>query len=215
MEEHEAVLGGRRRALAAVLAGMAWPTFAHDGPHAPVRRGSVRRQEVALRTPDVELLRDDGRPVRLVEQVALAPRVAVNFVYLGCTTVCPLSSQLFAEVQQRSGAAPGELQLLSISIDPQRDRPAQLADHARRFRRTAGWGFYTGTVDASEAVQRAFGVWRPDRMDHPPATFVRAGAEAGWVRLDGFPSPEAVIAELRRPAGRGQIPSATLPSPKT
>lgn len=198
----ECPFDGRRRAVAAALLGMAWPTLAHDGAHTPVRRDAVRRDNVTVRLPDVELVRDDGRTVRLADELAVAPRVAVNFVFLGCSTVCPLSSQLFAEVQRRGGWGAHELRLLSISIDPWHDRPSDLAEHARRFGRLNGWNFYTGTVEASEAVQRAFGVWRPDRMDHPPVSFVRPGAAAGWRRIEGFPDPGIVLTELRQPAGK-------------
>src|SRR6185295_13636498 len=74
--------------------------------------------------------------------------------------------------------------------------PARLAAHAREVGRSAGWSFYGGSVTDCEAVQRAFGVWRPDKMEHPAATFVRVARGSVWTRLDGFASPQALVSEL-------------------
>jgi protein SCO1/2 len=44
-------------------------------------------------------------------------------------------------------------------------------------------------------VQRAFNVYRPDKMGHTPVTFVRARGARRWVRLDGFATPQQLIRE--------------------
>ena len=184
----------RRALLARAAALLAAPACAHAQVFEAAP--ALRRSTVKPRIPSVTLVRDDLRQVSLAAEVDSAAAVLLNFVFLGCTTVCPLASRVFAQTQAELLAQHAEVRLLSISIDPLSDSPARLAAHAREVGRAAGWSFYTGSVADSEAVQRAFGVWRPDRMEHPAATFVRSARGGVWTRLDGFASPQALLAEL-------------------
>jgi protein SCO1 len=59
------------------------------------------------------------------------------------------------------------------------------------------WTFHTGSQAAVDAIQRAFNVYRPDKMGHTPVTFVRPRGAQKWVRLDGFASPERLIQEAQ------------------
>jgi protein SCO1/2 len=86
--------------------------------------------------------------------------------------------------------------LVSISIDPEQDTPERLSEYARRFHAGPEWRFYTGTTQASVAVQRAFEAYRGDKMDHTPATFLRAAPGRPWVRIDGFASSEELAREF-------------------
>src|SRR6185312_5813783 len=117
---------------------------------------------------------NDGRPVVL------------NFIFTSCSSICPLMSQVFAQFQKRLGAESSTVHLMSISVDPEEDTPARLREYARKFHAGAGWQHYTGTIEASLAAQRAFNVWRGDKMSHTSVTFLRVGADAPWVRIDGF-----------------------------
>jgi len=51
-------------------------------------------------------------------------------------------------------------------------------------------------------VQRAFGAFRGDKMNHAPATFLRMGGPGKpWVRLDGLVSASDIIHEYHKLAG--------------
>jgi protein SCO1 len=50
-------------------------------------------------------------------------------------------------------------------------------------------------VAASIAVQRAFDVYRGDKMSHTPVTLLRAAPGKPWVRIDGTGS---LLTELRQ-----------------
>lgn len=87
-----------------------------------------------------------GRPVSsdsLAGQVVLA-----NFVYTTCTDICPaLSGQMLA-VQQRlrqKDLLGTDVQLLSFTVDPERDTPDVLRAYAERYRADPDtWRFLTG-----------------------------------------------------------------------
>jgi protein SCO1/2 len=102
----------------------------------------------------------------------------------------------FAELQQRLGDARDRVRLVSVSIDPEHDTPRRLAEYAQRFGAGPSWTFYTGTVEASVAVQKAFAAYRGDKMNHTPLTLVRLAPGQPWVRLDGLATPEQLLQEV-------------------
>ena len=190
---------------AAPAAGRADPAEAAADPHAHCRevaaaeamkRATVSTVEVQV--PKVSLVRDDGRPVSLPDELDDGRPVVLDFVYTSCTTICPVLSGNFTRLQEKLGAEGGRFHLVSISIDPEQDTPARLADYARRFHAGPQWQHYTGTAQASVAVQKAFGAYRGDKMDHAPVTFLRAAPGQRWVRVDGFASPDELARALRK-----------------
>jgi protein SCO1/2 len=108
-----------------------------------------------------------------------------------------VSSQVFTAVQSQLGPQRDKVHLVSISIDPEFDTPARLVEYATRWKAGAGWSHYTGSVADSIAMQKAFGAYRGDKMNHLPVTFVRNAPGTSWVRLDGFATPAAIVATLQ------------------
>jgi protein SCO1/2 len=156
----------------------------------------VRRNEVAYQIPDVRLVRDDGKSMALRDVLSVKQPVILAFIYTSCTTVCPLTSQTLAQVQNRLGKAKNKVRIVSVSIDPEQDTPQKLTEYARTFHADTEWRHYTGTLAASQATQRAFDVYRGNKMNHAPAIFVRRGAKSDWIRFDGFATADQVVAEL-------------------
>ncbi len=167
----------------------------HTHHHGGENAASVTRLSETYVIPEVTLVRSDGAAVRFPAEIEDGGPIILNFIYTTCTAVCPLMSRLFSEVQEELGKAHSNVQMVSISIDPEHDTPATLARHARKFGAGRQWQHYTGSAEASIAVQRAFKVYRGDKMSHTPATFVRGAPGQPWVRLEGFASAEEVVRE--------------------
>jgi protein SCO1/2 len=147
--------------------------------------------------PDVTLVRaTDGRRVQLSDELADNRAVVLSFIYTSCTTVCPLTSATLADLQDKLGPSRDQVHFVSISIDPEFDTPARLRDYAQRFGAGPAWQHYTGTLAASLRAQRAFDVYRGDKMNHVPVTLVRQQPGDPWVRLDGFATADQLMAEL-------------------
>ncbi len=142
--------------------------------------------------PDVTLVDMDGQRVPLPAVLGDGP-VLLQFIFTTCPAVCPILSATFTGAQDRLGG----VRMVSITIDPEHDTPGRLREYARRFRAGPQWKFFTGSLDDVVAVQKAFGVYRSDKMQHEPSTFLRA-AQGPWVRLTGQVSSEDLIAELRK-----------------
>jgi protein SCO1 len=158
---------------------------------------AVTRITASYAVPDISLVRSDGAHVKLAQELEDGRPVLLDFIYTTCTTTCPVLSLTFAEVQRRLGPEAGRVKMISVSIDPEEDTPRRLTEYAKRFRAGPQWSFYTGTLQASVALQRAFDVYRGDKMNHLPATLFRSAPGRPWVRLDGLATPDNLMSELR------------------
>lgn len=133
---------------------------------------------------DFELLDQAGRTVRLSEFRGKV--VAINFIYTRCPLpdVCPRLSASFASMQKRFAGR--DLVLLSITVDPEHDTPAVLAEYAKRWGADArGWRLLTGDV-AGVAGQLGEVYWADEgTIGHNSVTSIvgRDGRLAG--ALDG------------------------------
>lgn len=191
-------------ALALTTAGMIVPAalFAAAGvsavnapdPHAHHHHmmSEITRSTVDYTLPLVSLVREDGKAVSLINELNDGRPVILTFIYTTCTSICPMISQTLSQLQSDLGNDRGKVHMMSISIDPEQDTPARLKEYARKYGAGPEWQHYTGTVAASIATQRAFDVYRGDKMNHNPVTLLRAAPGKPWLRIDGF----ATVAEL-------------------
>ncbi len=172
---------------------------AHHHPALSVSEGGYVRTVAAYAVPDVKLVDPDGTPVPLRSELA-DPRkpVILNFIFTSCGAVCPVMSATFSQVQLALGAERDTVRMVSISIDPEQDTPAALKAYAGKYGAGPQWQMLTGSLADSIAVQRAFAVYRGDKMNHQPATFLRAAPGQPWVRLDGFASAADILREVRQ-----------------
>lgn len=190
-------------ALAAMAAGVARAgeseaieAAAHARHHTvmPDMTAGPARSQARVVLPDVTLVREDGHRVRLREEAGDGRPVLLTFVFTTCSTICPTVSQALEGFQESLGARRGQVHMMSVSLDPEQDTPARLREYAARYSAGPQWQHYTGTVEASEAVQKAFGVYRTDKMNHSPVAFLRAGKDGPWIRIDGLFGPRDLLA---------------------
>ncbi len=168
----------------------------HHHQHAMSGSG-YKRSVASYQIPDVKLLDEKGHEVALANSLGADKPVLLNFIFTTCTTICPAMSATFSQVQTRLGEEGGSVRMVSISIDPEHDSPTQLSAYAKRFEAGPQWSMLTGKLEDSIAVQRAFDVYRGDKMNHEPVTFMRKGADQPWVRIDGFASADELLREYR------------------
>jgi protein SCO1/2 len=184
--------------LAALLVSVSASAETAD-PHAHHHGHEMKRatrSQAHYAIPDVDVVRDDGKTVHLRDELADGSPVALNFIFTTCTTICPVMSSVFSQLQEKLERAGEKVRLVSISIDPEQDTPARLAEYAKKFKAGPEWRHYTGTTQTSIAIQRAFAAYRGDKMNHTPVTFLRAAHGDGWARIDGFASSDDLIAQL-------------------
>lgn len=156
-------------------------------------------QATQVRFADVALLDQDGHAVQLENDLVKDRIVVMSFIYTSCTTVCPVVSSILGKVQKQLGErVGGEVQLVSISIDPQRDDTRRLADYARAFQNGPGWSWLTGSPSAVTETLKGLGSFSGDVRNHAPLILVGDGNSRNWTRYYGFTDPEVLIREVQR-----------------
>jgi protein SCO1/2 len=95
--------------------------------------------------PDFLLTERNGNSVRLAE---LRGKIWVaDFIYTTCTDTCPLQTAMMAKLQEEYAGKP-DVQLVSFTVDPERDTPHILTIYAEKHRADANrWYFLTGQRD--------------------------------------------------------------------
>jgi len=135
--------------------------------------------------PDFTLLDQDSRQIHLSDFKGRV--IALDFIYTRCPLpdVCPRLSANFAYVFKRLP----NVELLSITIDPQWDTPAVLQEYGHRWQADGErWRFLTGTPDQIRTVSGLFGLiyWPEDgSITHTVATAIIGRDGRLAARIDG------------------------------
>jgi protein SCO1/2 len=185
---------GRRRLLlgaAASLCLASGAAVAHD-EHAHHHGAAAQPPAgaVTVRGLDTTLVDQDGRSVNLRRDVIGSRIAVVDFVYTTCTTVCPLASGMFSQLQKLLGDDLGrDVALVTLTVDPVRDTPQRLKAYAARFEARPGWSWLTGPSVAVDDVLKGMGAYTADFTQHPLVTLVGEADPGGGVRLSATPDP--------------------------
>ena len=120
----------------------------------------IQRVQVGETVPDFALTDQNGRGIRLSDFRGKA--VLLTFIYTRCPlpNFCPLMSKNFASLQERlEKSLPGKFHLLSVSIDPEFDRPEILKQYSTRYTENeSSWSYGTGTAEETDKVGSVFGL---------------------------------------------------------
>jgi protein SCO1/2 len=168
---------------------------AHERTQRQTFTESVSRYEI----PDVTLLDSHGEAQPLLELLNTKGPVLLQFIFTTCSTICPVLSAAFAQASDGLAAVDGDYRMISISIDPEHDRPKILSEYAERYHASDRWHFLTGDADVVLAVQKAFDAYYPgnNKMYHRPYTYLRRAQDASWVRFDGLMGSAALVKRYR------------------
>jgi cytochrome oxidase Cu insertion factor (SCO1/SenC/PrrC family) len=123
--------------------------------------------------PDFALMSQAGDTVRLAN---LRGRVWVgDFIFTHCASSCPMMSAQLQKMRAALGADT-PVQLVSFSVDPERDTPERLAEYARGYNATPDrWLFLTG--DKAQVRHLALDGFHLT-VDDPTPEELKQGAEA-------------------------------------
>jgi len=167
-----------------------------SGP-AQAAEAKYQRSIETFSVPDVVLVNQDGQKVHLKSLLESDRPVVVDFIYGTCTTICPVLSAGYVNLQKKLGPDNQKVHLVSITIDPENDTPAILKEYLTRYRAKPGWDFLTGSRRDIDRVMKSFDAYFRNKMDHKPLTFIRSPEDKHWVRLYGLLSSRDFMNECR------------------
>jgi protein SCO1 len=150
------------------------------------------------KVPDVVLINENGDKIHLKEYLQSDKPVILDFIFGTCTTICPVLSASFVNLQRKLGADAQKVKLVSITIDPEHDTPKVMKEYLERFHAKPGWEFLTGTRSDINTVMKAFDAYIPDKMSHMPLTLLLAPGETKWVRIFGLMSGSELLHECTK-----------------
>lgn len=167
--------GASRAALILLILGLAFSAFSLRADSVP----TLREGDTLIET---DLVNEDGAPLELVDTDR--PTVA-TFVFTRCAAVefCPRMNQRFQAIQKAlldadepTDASEPEARLVSITLDPEYDRPDRLKEFGEAIDADPRvWRFATGSSEEIDRLTKAFRVYRDDSegvLNHSLATFL-------------------------------------------
>jgi len=182
--------------------------IADEDPHAKHRAMMKQKPEPALESADVDLrdrplLTQDGEEVLFVSDVIGDNIVVMDFVYTTCTTICPVLSAIFTQVQGKLGEQVGDdVVLVSMSVDPIRDTPQRLKAYSAKHRAGDSWLWLTGAKPVVDEVLVGVGAYTTNFEDHPTMVLIGDGRTGEWKRLFGFPNPDRIVSVVNEMRAR-------------
>jgi len=123
--------------------------------------------------PNVQVVDNHGRPFSLAS--LRGKLVLIDFVHVGCPSVCTSLTSKFGEIADGLGAELGsKVVLVSMTNDPEHDGPQQLLELAKSSDADlSGWFFVTGKSSDVNRVIRAFGLNNDPLPDGSPNHITR------------------------------------------
>jgi len=165
-------------------------------------KGTYKKSLHRYTVPNVTLLNQDGKKVNIRSLIDSGKPVIIDFIYTTCNTICPVLSASFTNLRRELGKDADSVQLISISIDPEHDRPEQMKKYLSRFTTGKGWDFLTGSKEDIRRVLRALDAEVPDKMAHEPIYLIHGPHADEWVRIKGLMWKTDLLAELREVENR-------------
>lgn len=153
--------------LVALLAGCEKPKLP-----SPFHANDV---SIIFKEADFRLTDHNGKPRSLADFRGKA--VAVFFGYTGCPEVCPTTLADLAQAMKLLGSDAGKVQVLFITVDPERDRPEMLAKYVPAFD-PSFLGLYGDAQATAQAAEAFYVTYQKQpaesgyNMDHTVGTFL-------------------------------------------
>ena len=117
--------------------------------------------------PELGLAGSDGAPLALSKFRGKV--VALAFGFTSCPEVCPTTLAVLAQARAKLGAKASGLQVVYVTVDPERDDAARMKQYLAGFDPSFVGG--TGTEAQLAAVRREFGVQAEKHASADGATF--------------------------------------------
>jgi protein SCO1/2 len=106
--------------------------------------------------PEIELTRANGTSFRLSETRGKV--VALFFGYTSCPDVCPTTMAELKQALEKLGDKSDQVQVLFVTVDPQRDTPERVQEYVDHFNR--GFIGLSGSEPELAKVWNEYGVFR-------------------------------------------------------
>jgi protein SCO1 len=139
------------RALAYVLLTFAL-LVAAGAVSAPALKAGVF--DPPRQAPDFSLQSSEGGTLALRNYRGKV--VVLGFGFTSCPDVCPITLATLAQARRKLGPAAADVQIVYVTVDPERDNPERMKEYLHAFDTTFVGG--SGPADRLAAVRKDYGI---------------------------------------------------------
>ena len=104
--------------------------------------------------PDFTVKGSNGKPLTLSQY--RGKLVLLEFGYTSCVDVCPVSLAMLAQARKQLGAQADQLQVIYVTVDPERDTEERMRNYLRAF--DPSFIGATGTPQQMAKVRQDYGI---------------------------------------------------------
>lgn len=173
--------------------------------HAPAPSELSKEQEYFT---DVELINQDGEPMRFYSDLLQGKTVVINPFFTTCTGVCPVMSQKIAAIQEWLGDRLGkDVHLISLSVDPETDTVPRLKAYAESWGARKGWYFLSGDKANVDWALYRVGQYTDNKEAHTNVMVIGNEPAKVWRKTFGLAKTSDIIAVLEHTLDESGAPA--------
>jgi len=183
-----------------VFPGMGSTVLAHNGAaHTSLPENSVGLvQQFAvetLRIPNVPVIDASYHTEGFIARFVDAGTIVISLTYTDCKTLCPISNVILQQLDKAlSDSNSPSLQIVTLSIDPERETPDTLQASSDFLDSSKRWTWLTATSEHSRMLFKSLDVDINALEDHDPMFLVGNVSTGRFIRVVGMPDPDQLIA---------------------
>jgi len=154
--------------------------------------------------PNTSLITHEGKSVRFYDDLLRGKTVLINMMYAQCEGICPGMTANLSRVQKALGDQVGRTVFMySLTLQPDQDTPAVLADYVQMHRIRPGWKFLTGNRADIEAVRGSLGFYDRDpeidrdKAQHTGMVLIGNDSLNRWCSTPAMREPAQIVAAIR------------------
>jgi protein SCO1 len=143
---------------------------------------------------DVELVNQNGEKMRFYSDLLQGKTVIIDSFFATCQGSCLPMTRNLEKVQEALGDRLGkDARIISISVDPTVDTPAELKAFAKKFHARPGWYFLTGSKENVEFILKKLGQFVEEKNDHYNIFIIGNERTGLWKKAFGLAKSEDIV----------------------
>jgi len=166
----------------------------------PEQSPAQQEAKPATQTPsqtyftDVVLVNQNGEKMRFYSDLLKGKVVVINSFFATCPGSCLPMERNLEKIQQALGDRVGkDVHIISISVDPMVDTPANLKAYAKKLNAKPGWYFLTGEKQNVDFALKKLGQL-VDRKEEHQNIFIIGNERTGlWKKAFGLAKSEQLV----------------------